>query len=168
MCQNGGAVGATTTIRRCRASGSAGRARLEVPGGGSHKDLGAVLVPGGRAPVLIARPLLSKMKPGSVIVDVAVDQGGCIETCRPTTHHDPTFIVDGVVHYCVANIPGAVCKTSSRALCNATLPYLRELAGLGAEKFAAVDSGRAASINIAKQKIVNQAVSEVFPDLPRA
>ena len=129
--------------------------------------VGAVLIPGGRAPVLIARPLLSKMKPGSVIVDVAVDQGGCIETCRPTTHHDPTFIVDGVVHYCVANIPGAVCKTSSRALCNATLPYLRELAGLGAEKFAAADSGRAASINIAKQKIVNQAVSEVFPDLPK-
>jgi len=130
--------------------------------------IGAVLIPGGRTPILIARPLLSKMKPGSVIVDVAVDQGGCIETCHPTTHHEPTFIVDGVVHYCVTNMPGAVCKTSSQALCNATLPYLRELAALGAQKFAAVDSGRATSINLAKQKIVNQAVSEVFPDLPKA
>ncbi|MHC4426819.1 MAG: alanine dehydrogenase [Planctomycetota bacterium] len=134
-----------------------------------HADLviGAVLIPGGRAPILIDRTLLKRMKTGSVIVDVCVDQGGCIETSRPTTHHEPTYVVDGVVHYCVANVPGAVSRTSSQALCNATLPYVRELASLGADAFAAVDPGRAAAVNLRDHRLVNDAVSRVFPDLPK-
>jgi alanine dehydrogenase len=134
-----------------------------------HADLviGAVLIPGGRAPVLIERPLLKKMKTGSVIVDVCIDQGGCIETSRPTTHHEPTYVVDGVVHYCVTNIPGAVSRTSSQALCNATLPYVRQLASLGADAFAAVDAGHAAAVNLRDHRLVNDAVSAVYPDLPR-
>ena len=129
--------------------------------------IGAVLIPGGLAPKLIGRKLISKMKNGAVIVDVAVDQGGCVETTRPTTHHEPTYVVDGVVHYCVANMPGAVGRTSSQALCNATLPYTRELARLGATAFAGVDAGHAAAINMRDGKITNAAVSEAFPDLPR-
>jgi alanine dehydrogenase len=134
-----------------------------------HTDLviGAVLVPGDRAPVLISRPLLAKMKRGSVIVDVSIDQGGCIQTSRPTTHHKPTYVVDGVVHYCVTNIPGAVSRTSSQALCNATLPYVRELASMGVDNFAAVDPGRTAAINIRDRQIVNEAVSHAHPDLPK-
>ena len=127
--------------------------------------IGAVLIPGGRAPMLIDRALLKKMKTGSVIVDVCVDQGGCVETCRPTTHHEPTYIVDGVVHYCVTNIPGAVSRTSSQALCNATLPYVRELASLGVDAFAAVDDGHAAAVNLQNHRLVNEAVSGVYPDL---
>jgi alanine dehydrogenase len=127
--------------------------------------IGAVLIPGDRAPVLIAKSLLKKMKTGSVVIDVCVDQGGCIETCEPTTHSEPTFIIDGVVHYCVANIPGAVNRTSSQALCNATLPYVRKLAKLGVEKFAAIDSGYAEALNIKGGRIVNEAVARVFPDL---
>jgi alanine dehydrogenase len=128
--------------------------------------IGAILIPGGRTPILIDRKLLKKMKTGSVIVDVCVDQGGCVETCKPTTHHEPTYIVDGVVHYCVANIPGAVSRTSSQALCNATLPYVRELASLGVDAFTSVDEGHAAALNIKDHKIVNDVVSGVFPDLP--
>ncbi len=134
---------------------------------GADLVIGAVLIPGGRTPVLIARPLLKKMKPGSVIVDVCIDQGGCVETCRPTTHHDPTYVVDGVVHYCVTNIPGAVSRTSSQALCNATLPYVRELASLGVDAFAALDTGHAASLNIRNHRLINGAVCAVYPDLPR-
>jgi len=130
--------------------------------------IGAVLIPGGRAPVLIPRPLLQKMKPGSVIVDVAIDQGGCTETSHPTTHSDPTYVVDNVVHYGVANIPGAVCRTSTPALCNATLPYVRQLASLGVQAFAALDPGHAAAINMTDHKLVNQAVAQAFPDLPSA
>ena len=130
--------------------------------------IGAVLIPGGRAPVLIPRTLLKTMKPGSVIVDVAIDQGGCTEMSRPTTHSDPTYIVDGVVHYCVANIPGAVSRTSTPALCNATLPYVRQLASLGMQAFAALDAGHAAAINMTNHKLVNQAVAQAFPDLPSA
>jgi alanine dehydrogenase len=130
--------------------------------------IGAILIPGGRTPILIDRKMLKKMKTGSVIVDVCVDQGGCVETCRPTTHHEPTYIVDGVVHYCVANIPGAVSRTSSQALCNATLPYVRELASLGVDAFTAVDKGHAEALNIKDHKIVNDAVSGVFPDLPNS
>lgn len=129
--------------------------------------IGAVLIPGGLAPMLIDRSLVSKMKTGSVIVDVCVDQGGCVETCRPTTHHEPTYIVDGVVHYCVANMPGAVSRTSSQALCNATLPYVRELASLGADGFAAADQGHADAVNIRDHKIANEAVAAVFDDLPK-
>ena len=128
--------------------------------------IGAVLIPGGRAPILIPRTLLKKMKPGSVIVDVSIDQGGCTEMSRPTTHSDPTYIVDGVVHYCVTNIPGAVSRTSTLALCNATLPYVRQLASLDMQAFAALDLGHAAAINMTNHKLVNQAVAQAFPDLP--
>jgi alanine dehydrogenase len=129
--------------------------------------IGAVLIPGGRAPMLIDRSLLKKMKPGSVIVDVSIDQGGCIETCRPTTHHEPTFVVEDVVHYCVTNIPGAVSRTSSQALCNTTLPYIRELAALGVDAFAAVDEGHAAAVNLRDHRLVNEAVAGVYPDLAK-
>ncbi len=134
-----------------------------------HADLviGAVLIPGGRTPILIDRSLVKRMKTGSVIVDVCVDQGGCVETCRPTTHCEPTYIVDGVVHYCVTNIPAAVSRTSSQALCNATLPYVRELASLGVEDFAAIDAGHAAALNAQAGRLIHSAVSGVFPDLPK-
>jgi len=128
--------------------------------------IGAVLIPGGRAPVLMSRSLVGKMKPGSVIVDVSIDQGGCIETSRPTTHSDPVYVVDGVVHYGVTNIPGAVSRTSSLALCNATLPHVRQLAAGGIASFEAIDSGHAAAINMADHKLVNEAVARSFPDLP--
>ena len=88
-----------------------------------------MLVPGAAAPKLVTRAMVSRMKPGAVLVDVAIDQGGCFETSRPTTHTDPTYVVDGVVHYCVANMPGGVPRTSTYALNNATLPYVLELAG---------------------------------------
>ena len=108
------------------------------------------------------------MRPGSVIVDVSVDQGGCIETSRPTTHHDPTYLVDGVVHYGVANMPGAVGRTSSVALCNATLPYARLLARERPSGFAALSKGHAFAVNMKAGKLTNERVSEAFPDLPRA
>jgi alanine dehydrogenase len=130
--------------------------------------IGAVLIPGGRAPVLMTRSLVSKMRPGSVIVDVSIDQGGCIETSRPTTHSDPVYVVDGVVHYGVTNIPGAVSRTSSLALCNATLPYVRQLASKGVQSFANMDAGRAAAINMADHKLMNEAVAAAFPDLPNS
>jgi alanine dehydrogenase len=129
--------------------------------------IGAVLIPGGRAPNLISRALVTKMKPGSVIIDVCIDQGGCTETSKPTTHSDPVYLVDDVVHYCVANIPGAVSRTSTLALCNATLPYVRQLASKGVQAFAATDTGHAAAINMQDHKLVNQAVAETFPDLAR-
>ena len=93
--------------------------------------IGAVLITGARAPRLVRREDLARMKNGSVIVDVAIDQGGCVETSRPTTHRQPTYVVDGVVHYCVTNMPGAVGRTSTYALCNVTLPYVLQLARLG-------------------------------------
>ncbi|OHB68610.1 MAG: alanine dehydrogenase, partial [Planctomycetes bacterium RBG_13_62_9] len=128
--------------------------------------IGAVLIPGDRAPVLIPRSLLKSMKPGSLIVDVSIDQGGCTEMSRPTTHSDPVYVVDGVVHYCVTNIPGAVSRTSTPALCNATLPCVRQLASLGVDAFAALGPGHAAAINMAGHKLVNKAVAHAFPDLP--
>ncbi len=132
-----------------------------------HADLviGAVLIPGGRAPILIPRALLKKMKPGSVLVDVSIDQGGCAETSRPTTHSDPTYIVDGVVHYCVTNIPGAVSRTSTLALCNATLPYVRQLASLGIDAFTDLDAGHTAAMNMTGHKLTNVAVAQAFLDL---
>jgi alanine dehydrogenase len=130
--------------------------------------IGSVLIPGGKAPVLIPRSLLGRMKTGTVMVDISIDQGGCFETSSPTTHSNPTFIVDGVVHYCVTNMPGAVGRTSSHGLCNATLPYCRELARLGLDTFAATSPGRAAAINIREGRIVNHAVADAFPDLPRS
>jgi alanine dehydrogenase len=130
--------------------------------------IGAVLIPGGRAPKLVRREHLPTMKAGSVVVDVAVDQGGCTEMTRPTTHGEPTFIVDDVVFYCVANMPGAVGRTSSQALCNATLPYARQLAKLGVEGFAKISAGHAAAINTKDGKITNTPVAEAFEDLPSA
>jgi len=127
--------------------------------------VGAILIPGGRAPVPIGRKELAAMKKGAVIVDVSIDQGGCVETSRPTTHQQPTYVVDDVVHYCVPNIPGAVARTSSQALCNATLPYARELARLGLDGFVAVDAGHAAALNMRDARLTNPAVAETFPDL---
>jgi len=121
--------------------------------------IGAVLVPGGSAPKLIDRALLKKMQAGAVIVDVAIDQGGCCETSRPTTHADPVFIEEDVVHYCVANMPGAVPRTSALALNNATLPYLRALAGSGWKQALRDDAGFAAGLNVCSGKIVHPAVA---------
>ena len=127
--------------------------------------IGAVLIAGARAPVLIHREHLGKMKNGSVIVDVGIDQGGCVETSRPTTHGDPIYIVDGVVHYCVTNMPGAVSRTSTQALCNATLPYVRKLARIGVDAFAAIDPGHGAAINMRDGQIVNEAVAGAFAEI---
>jgi alanine dehydrogenase len=102
------------------------------------------------------------MKNGSVIVDVAIDQGGCIETARPTTHQQPTYVVDGVVHYCVTNMPGAVGRTSTIALCNATLPYALKIANKGYEKAASEDPGFAEGINMVAGRITNAAVAEAM------
>lgn len=122
--------------------------------------VGAVLIPGAKAPRLIARKDLASMKNGSVIVDVAIDQGGCVETSRPTTHQQPTFVVDGVVHYCVTNMPGAVGRTSTIALCNATLPYALKIATLGYERAAAEDPGLGAGVNMVGGRVTNPAVAE--------
>jgi alanine dehydrogenase len=127
--------------------------------------VGSVLIPGARAPKLITRELVSKMKKGSVIVDVCIDQGGCCETSKPTTHGDPVYIVDEVVHYCVTNMPGAVGRTSSHALCNATLAYCRELATLGLDGFLNKSPGRKTALNMLSGTITCDAVSEAFPDL---
>lgn len=127
--------------------------------------IGAVLVKGARAPKLVTREMVSRMKPGSVIVDVAVDQGGCVETTHPTTHSNPTFIVDGVVHYCVANMPGAVPRTSTYGLSNATLPYVVELANKGFEEAVRSDEALALGVNIHRGKITYRAVAEAF-DMP--
>lgn len=127
--------------------------------------IGAVLIPGARCPVLIPRDYLTLMQPGAVIVDVGVDQGGCCETIRPTTHREPTYIVDNVVHYGVANMPGAVGRTSTFGLTNATIPYLVKLANIGYERFAAADAGFAAGINIRLGDVTNKPVADAF-DLP--
>ncbi len=122
--------------------------------------VGAVLIPGRSAPHLITREMLPTMKSGSVIVDVSVDQGGCVETSRPTTHSDPTFEVDGVVHYCVANMPGAVPRTSTYALANVTLPYAQALADLGPERAAKRDEGLGAGFNTYRGSITCAPVAE--------
>ena len=122
--------------------------------------IGAVLVPGARAPKLVSRTLVGKMKPGSVIVDVAVDQGGCIETTRPTTHSDPTYMAEGVLHYCVANMPGIVPRTSTQALTNATLPYLLTLASSGVDAAVCADAGLAKGVNLAQGKVTCRGVAE--------
>ena len=119
--------------------------------------VGAVLIPGAKAPNLISRDMLKLMRPGTVLVDVAVDQGGCIETCKPTTHEDPTFIVDGILHYCVANMPGAVPYTSTIALTNATLPYAIQLADKGWEQACKDNQPLALGLNIVKGDIVYKA-----------
>ena len=124
--------------------------------------IGAVLVPGGKAPKLVTRGDLATMRPGSVIVDVAVDQGGCVETIRPTTHSDPVYVVDGVVHYGVANIPGAVPRTSTLALTNATLPYGLQLAELGWRRACAADADLARGINVVGGRVTHPGVAEAF------
>ena len=124
--------------------------------------IGGVLVPGAKAPKLITRDMLKSMRPGTVLVDVAVDQGGCIETCRPTTHEDPTFIIDDVVHYCVANMPGAVPYTSTLALTNATLPYAIRLANLGWKKAAQENMELRNGLNVIQGEVVYKAVADAF------
>ena len=134
--------------------------RMELP----TVDLviGSVLIPGDKAPHLITRDMLPLMKPGTVLVDVAIDQGGCFETSHPTTHSDPTYVVDGIVHYAVANIPGAVPFTSTMALTNATLPYTVALANKGWQKACQDDRALALGVNVAEGKVVYKAVADVF------
>lgn len=124
--------------------------------------IGAVLIPGAKAPHLITRDMLKLMKKGTVLVDVAVDQGGCIETCHPTTHENPIYDIDGIVHYCVANMPGAVPYTSTLALTNATLPYAIQLANQGWQKACTTNEELRKGLNIIKGKIVYKAVANAF------
>ncbi len=122
--------------------------------------IGAVLVAGAKAPKLVTREMIASMRPGSVVVDIAIDQGGCFETSHPTTHSDPTFVVDGVVHYCVANIPGAVARTSTLALTSATLHYLVEIAGLGVAAAAAADPVLRCGLSTLEGHLVSEPVAE--------
>lgn len=121
--------------------------------------VGAVLIPGAAAPKLVPRAMLAAMKPGSVLVDVSIDQGGCFETSRPTTHADPTYLIDGVVHYCVANMPGAVARTSTFALNNATLPYVLQLADQGVVAALRADPHLCAGLNVHRGRITYPAVA---------
>lgn len=127
--------------------------------------VGAVLIPGAKAPHLITRDMLKDMNPGTVLVDVAVDQGGCIETCKPTTHQDPTYVIDGILHYCVANMPGAVPYTSTLALTNATLPYALQLANKGWQKACTDNRELLLGLNVVNGEIVYEGVARAF-DLP--
>jgi alanine dehydrogenase len=127
--------------------------------------IGAVLIPGAKAPNLITRDMLKLMQAGTVLVDVAVDQGGCMETCKPTTHEDPTFIIDDVVHYCVANMPGAVPYTSTIALTNATLPYAIQLANKGWKQACKENNELKLGLNVVEGKVTYKGVSDAF-DLP--
>jgi alanine dehydrogenase len=127
--------------------------------------IGAVLVHGAKAPKLVSREMVASMRPGSVVADVAIDQGGCIETARPTTHSDPTYVEEGVVHYCVANIPGAVARTSTLALTSATLPYLIRIADKGIEGAAAEDEDLAKGLSTLRGDLVSEPVAEAH-DLP--
>jgi len=124
--------------------------------------VGGVLIPGAEAPKLVSKEMIKSMKRGSVIVDVAIDQGGCVETSKPTTHGDPTFIVDDVVHYCVANMPGGVPRTSTFALNKVTLPYLIKLANKGYQKALSEDKNFLAGLNIFKGQVTYKAVAEAF------
>jgi len=122
--------------------------------------IGAVLIPGANAPKLITHDIISKMKPGSVVVDVAIDQGGCLETSKATTHEEPTFVVDEVVHYCVANMPGAVPQTSTYALNNATLPFSLSMANQGWKKAVQQDSHLLNGLNVHDGKLTYKAVAD--------
>ncbi|MBI5569069.1 MAG: alanine dehydrogenase [Desulfomonile tiedjei] len=126
---------------------------------GSHLVIGSVLIPGARAPRLVTREMIRAMKSGTVIVDVAVDQGGCVETSRPTTHRNPTFVVDDVIHYCVPNMPGAVARTSTFALTNVTLPYAVKLADLGFHAAVANDVPLAKGVNVYKGCVTHEGVA---------
>ena len=129
-----------------------------------HADLviGSVLIPGAKAPKIVTRDMLQLMEPGTVLVDVAIDQGGCFETSRPTTHEDPVYYVDGILHYCVANIPGAVPRTSTRALTNATLPYAIQLADKGWQRACRENPELALGLNIVEGKVVYKPVAEAW------
>jgi len=127
--------------------------------------IGSVLVPGARAPKLVSRKMISGMKPGSVVVDIAVDQGGCVETCRPTSHEEPTFVIDGVIHYCVTNMPGAVARTSTFALTNSTLKYGLMIADKGPEAAAKLSPSLKKGFNTYQGRVVYQQVA-LAHDLP--
>ncbi|HCH41591.1 MAG TPA: alanine dehydrogenase, partial [Alistipes obesi] len=122
----------------------------------------SVLIPGAKAPKLVTRDMLKLMEPGTVMVDVAIDQGGCFETSRPTTHEDPVYYVDGILHYCVANIPGAVPYTSTLALTNATLPYALQLADKGWRRACAENEELRLGLNIVEGKVVYRSVAEAW------
>ena len=124
--------------------------------------IGGVLIPGARAPRLVTAEDLKLMKPGAVVIDVCIDQGGCLETSRPTTHTDPTYIVDGIVHYCVTNMPGAVGRTSTYALCNVTFPYVLRIANSGLHNACKNDPGLASAVNLLNGRVTNLAVAETF------
>jgi len=124
--------------------------------------VGAVLVTGAKAPKLVTRDMLKTMKKGAVLVDVAIDQGGCFETSKPTTHSDPIFTVDGIVHYCVANMPGGVAKTSTKALTNATLPYAVEIAYKGWKRAIQENPEIKLGANVVKGKVTYKAVADAF------
>ena len=124
--------------------------------------VGGVLIPGAAAPKLVSRDLVAQMKPGAVVVDVAIDQGGCFETSRPTTHAEPTYVVDNVVHYCVANMPGAVPRTSTYALNNATLPFVQQLAGLGWKRALAASPHLRAGLNVCAGMVTHREVAEAL------
>ena len=132
--------------------------------------IGSVLVPGARAPVLVTEEMVGSMRPGSVVIDIAIDQGGCVETSRMTTHSDPTFVVHGVVHYCVGNMPGAVPNTSTYALANVTLPYVMEIASRGLEDAVRADPALARGVNTYGGELTNAAVAEAhgLPGTPLA
>jgi alanine dehydrogenase len=140
----------------------ASKAAIAAAVANAHLVIGAVLVPGAAAPKLVTRDMLKTMKRGSVLVDIAIDQGGCFETSRPTTHQDPVFEIDGVIHYCVANMPGAVARTSTFALNNATLPFVLKLANRGAEAAMAADPHLAAGLNVMGGTIRHDAVAEAL------
>jgi alanine dehydrogenase len=127
-----------------------------------HADLviGGVLIPGASAPKLVTKAMVSNMKPGAVIVDVAIDQGGCIETAHPTTHSDPSYLVDGVVHYCVTNMPAAVPHTSTLALTNATFPYVMKLAKMGVATAIKSDNGIREGVNTFRGSVTYPAVAQ--------
>ncbi len=143
----------------------ASKAAIAAAVANAHLVIGAVLVPGAAAPKLVTREMLKTMKRGSVLVDIAIDQGGCFETSHATTHSDPVYVEEGIIHYCVANMPGAVARTSAFALNNATLPFALKLANLGAERAMAADPHLAAGLNVAGGRIRHKAVAEAL-DLP--
>jgi alanine dehydrogenase len=124
--------------------------------------IGAVLIAGAAAPKLVTRSMVKAMKPGTVLVDIAIDQGGCFETSRPTTHAEPTYVLDGVIHYCVTNMPGAVPRTSTFALTNATLPYVKLLADLGWKRALASDAGLAQGLNVHEGRLTHEAVAKAL------
>lgn len=129
---------------------------------GADLVIGAVLIPGARAPKIVTRQMLKRMRPGSAVVDISVDQGGCFETTRPTTHESPTYIEEGIVHYCVANIPGAFPRTSTFALTNATFPYVHQIADKGFEKAMEENGALGKGLNLIDGRVVCQAVAESF------